>query len=85
MRTDARELSAWDRDEFWQLILAADAQVTGHPLSRLHGSSGFSLEIGRAADDQALRQLIISTGALQEARAVPASAGRLLASSSGIG
>jgi hypothetical protein len=57
---DAGALSAWDRDAFWQLVLAKNPQVG--PVTRAFLTAWFdkvcSLEIGQAADDEALRQLI---------------------------
>ena len=53
-------LSAWDRRAFWQHILAVNPQV--RPVTRAFLTTWFnrvcSLEIGQAADDRELRQLI---------------------------
>ena len=60
MRENGTALSAWDRGEFWQHILAVNPQV--RPATRAFLTMWFSrvcsLEVDRASDDEVLRQLI---------------------------
>ncbi len=80
-----RELSAWDRSAFWDLILAVNPQV--RPVTRAFLSAWFgrvcNLEIHRAADDEALRQLIARRERTQKGSQSRLTNDRLLASWSG--
>jgi Family of unknown function (DUF6361) len=79
------ELSAWDRSAFWDLILAVNPQV--RPVTRAFLSTWFdrvcSLDIHRAADDEALRQLIARRERTQKGSQSRLTNDRLLAAWSG--
>jgi hypothetical protein len=78
-------LSRWDRGEFWQLILAVNPQV--RPATRAFLTTWFnpvcSLVVQRAADDEALRQLIGRRERAQKGSQSRLTNERLLASWSG--
>jgi Family of unknown function (DUF6361) len=79
------ELSAWDRSAFWDLILAVNPHVRLG--TRAFLSTWFdrvcSLDIHRAADDEALRQLIARRERTQKGSQSRLTNDRLLAAWSG--
>jgi len=81
----SKALSAWDRGAFWQHILAVNPQV--RPVTRAFLTTWFnrvcSLDVGQAADDKTLRQLICRRERSQKGSQSRLTNDRLLASWSG--
>ena len=80
-----RQLAAWDRSAFWDVILAVNPQV--RPVTRRFLSTWFdrvcSLDLRQAADDDALRQLIDCRERAQKGSQSRLTNDRLLAAWSG--
>jgi hypothetical protein len=80
-----RQLAAWDRGAFWDVVLAVNPQV--RPATRRFLSTWFdrvcSLDLRQAADDDALRQLIDRRERAQKGSQSRLTNDRLLAAWSG--
>lgn len=81
----SKALSAWDRGAFWQHVTAVNPQV--RPVTRAFLTTWFnrvcSLDVGQAADDKALRQMIGRRERTQKGSQSRLTNDRLLASWSG--